>query len=80
MPNSYYLVAADMVELARACAPTEGAAYDLFQVRWNNAETQAIVQAAWEVEPPGQFLGLYVNGHAEAAVYAELAKPEWQVI
>ena len=80
MANSYYLVTTAQVDEARACAPTEGAAYDLFQVRWNNNETEAIVQAAWEAEPPGQFLGLYVDGHAEAAVYAELAKPEWQVV
>lgn len=75
--NAYYLVAAEQVEAARICAVTEGLSHQLFGVRYNNDVSKAIVQAEWQTIPPGEYLGAYVNGQAEQAVYDELQKTEW---
>lgn len=83
MANSYYLIAADKVETARAYAPTQGLPHQLFGVRWNNDGTKAIVQADWlddaAIAALGTYLGdLQPDGFAPQAVYEELSKPEWQ--
>lgn len=78
MANAYYVVTAAEVDEARACAPTEGAAHELFQIRYSADGSRAIVQAAWAEIPPGTLLGYYANGQADQAVYEELAKEEWQ--
>jgi hypothetical protein len=76
--NTYYLITADEVETARSCAATDGLPHQLFGIRYNNDGSKAIVQAGWQETPPGTYLGAYIDGQAEQAVYDELTKAEWQ--
>jgi hypothetical protein len=81
LANAYYLVNADEVDQARACAPESGGSHELFGIRWNNDQTKAVVQAEWGGNtPPGVFLGNFNGGDVDQAVYDELAKPEWNSI
>lgn len=77
MANTYYLVTAGQAEEATAYAITSGPSHGLFQIRWNNDRTKAIIQAEWIRTPPGVYLGAYLNGPAEKLVYNELENPEW---
>ncbi|MHB1418496.1 MAG: hypothetical protein ACYCX4_02750 [Bacillota bacterium] len=83
MSNSYYLVAAENIEAARALAPTQGEPNQLFQIHVSPDGTQAIVQADWTDDAAMALLGTYLgdlqeNGSASQGVYDETAKPEWQ--
>ena len=82
MANAYYLINADQVEQARACAQKSGASHDVFSVRLNNDGTKALVQANWleDSQPPGVLLGNFNGGNVDQSVYDELAKPEWNSI
>lgn len=86
MPNGYYLVTnLSKIPQARNDAPKSGKPHELFQIRYNNAGTKAIVQAnwpqGWDRRPGFTYLGGYLpDGSAEQSVLDEVMKPEWQTV
>jgi len=78
LANAYYLINADQVEQARACAQKSGASHDVFSVRLNNDGTKALVQANWleDSQPPGVLLGNFNGGEVGERGFYEMAKTE----